>query len=160
MKPAQVEEVPAEKVVETKPERDISKLRIMVVDDVPMNLRVVKAIFNKIGVKDVVTKGSGREALDYLEKDLVDIILSDMWMPEMNGAQFSAAVKAIPRLKHIPIVAQTADVETRGNFDMSNFDAILLKPVTKEKLTNMIERVLGLGKSENGDEEGGLIDLG
>ena len=132
----------------------------MVVDDVPMNLRVVKAIFNKIGVKDVVTMGSGREALDYLEKDLVDIILSDMWMPEMNGAQFSAAVKKIPRLKHIPIVAQTADVETRGNFDMSNFDAILLKPVTKEKLINMIERVLKLGKYENGDEDGGLIDLG
>ena len=126
-----------------------------------MNLRVVKAIFNKIGLKDVVTMGSGREALDYLEKDLVDIILSDMWMPEMNGADFSAAVKKVPRLKHIPIVAQTADVETRGNFDMSNFDAILLKPVTKEKLTNMIERVLGLGDHDKpGDEEGGLIDLG
>ena len=159
--PAHVEEAPVEQVVEAKPARDISKLRIMVVDDVPMNLRVVKAIFNKIGVKDVVTKGSGREALDYLEKDLVDIILSDMWMPEMNGAQFSAAVKAIPRLKHIPIVAQTADVETRGNFDMSHFDAILLKPVTKEKLTNMIERVLGVGDHDKpGDEEGGLIDLG
>ena len=160
--PAQVAEAaPAEPAAKAKPERDISKLRIMVVDDVPMNLRVVKAIFNKIGVKDVVTMGSGREALDYLEKDLVDIILSDMWMPEMNGAEFSAAVKKVPRLRHIPIVAQTADVETRGNFDMSNFDAILLKPVTKEKLTNMIECVLGLGDHDKpGDEEGGLIDLG
>ena len=160
--PAQVAEAaPAEPAAKAKPEHDISKLRIMVVDDVPMNLRVVKAIFNKIGVKDVVTMGSGREALDYLEKDLVDIILSDMWMPEMNGAEFSSAVKKVPRLRHIPIVAQTADVETRGNFDMSNFDAILLKPVTKEKLTNMIERVLGLGDHDKpGDEEGGLIDLG
>ena len=160
--PAQVAEAaPAEPAAKAKPERDISKLRIMVVDDVPMNLRVVKAIFNKIGVKNVVTMGSGREALHYLEKDLVDIILSDMWMPEMNGAEFSAAVKKIPRLRHIPIVAQTADVETRGNFDMSNFDAILLKPMTKEKLTNMIERVLGLGDHDKpGDEEGGLIDLG
>ena len=157
------EAAPAEKVVEAKTERDFSKIRIMVVDDVPMNLRVVKAIFNKIGLKNVVTMGSGREALDYLEKkDLVDIILSDMWMPEMNGAEFSAAVKKDPRLKHIPVVAQTADVETRGNFDMSHFDAILLKPVTKEKLTNMVERILGFGKyaDKQGEEEGGLIDFG
>jgi len=139
---------------------DTSELRIMVVDDVPMNLRVVKAILNKIGLKNVVTAGSGQEALDYLAHDQVDIILSDMWMPGMNGAEFSAAVKRDPKLAHIPIVAQTADVETRGNFDMSNFDAILLKPVTKEKLTNMIDRVMKLGKNPEDGEEGGLIDLG
>jgi len=157
---AHAAEAPAEPVA-AAPARDVSEIRIMVVDDVPMNLRVVKAIFHKIGVKNVVTAGSGPEALDYLEHDLVDIILSDMWMPEMNGAQFSAAVKKNPKLAHIPIVAQTADVETRGNFDMSNFDAILLKPVTKEKLTNMIERIMGLDKqNENSGGEGGLIDLG
>ncbi|MBR3688471.1 MAG: response regulator, partial [Lentisphaeria bacterium] len=108
------------------------------VDDVPMNLRVAKALFKKIGFANVSTAGSGKDALEFLEKEPVDLILSDMWMPEMNGAQLSAAVKANPKTAHIPIVAQTADVETSGNFDMSHFDAIVLKPLTGEKLTNMV----------------------
>ena len=71
----------------------------------------------------------------------VDLILSDMWMPEMNGAQLAAEVKGNPGTAHIPIVAQTADVETSGNFDMSHFDAIILKPLTKEKLSNMVKHL-------------------
>ena len=139
--------------------RDLKTIRILIVDDVPMNLRVAKALFNKIGFDNIYTATSGKEALELIEKQPVDLILSDMWMPEMNGAQLSAAVKKDPRFSHIPIVAQTADVETSGNFDMSNFDAILLKPVTKEKLSNMIKRIVEDGNKKENDGEG-PINLG
>ena len=122
--------------------RDVKAIRILIVDDVPMNLHVTKALFNKIGFDNILTAGSGRAALDLLEKHPVDLILSDMWMPEMNGAAFSATVKQNPQFAHIPIVAQTADVETGGNFDMSHFDAIILKPLTKEKLSRMVHRII------------------
>jgi len=140
--------------------RDVKTIRIMVVDDVPMNLRVAKALFKKIGFENIVTAGSGKEALEILEKQPIDLILSDMWMPEMNGAQLSAAVKTDPRFSHISIVAQTADVETSGNFDMSHFDAIILKPLTGEKLSNMVKRIVedGGGRSVNDGE--GPINLG
>ena len=142
--------------------RDLSALRILVVDDVPMNLRVAKAIFAKIGYKNVFTAGSGKEALELLEKQPIDLMLSDMWMPEMNGAQLSAAVKKNPKFSHIPIVAQTADVETGGNFDMSNFDAIILKPITGEKLSNMVKRVMGDGDGSGiaGQGGSGPVNLG
>ena len=70
-------------------------------------------------------------------------------------------MKKDPRFSHIPIVAQTADVETSGNFDMSNFDAILLKPITKEKLSNMVKRIMenGEGKDDDG-QKGAPINLG
>ena len=143
-----------------KAPKDLSRINILVVDDVPMNLRVAKAIFNKIGYKNVFIAESGKAALELLEKQPIDLMLSDMWMPEMNGAQLSAAVKKNPRLSHIPIVAQTADVESTGNFDMSNFDAIILKPITGEKLANMVKRVMGDDGSgvERGDD--GPINLG
>ena len=82
-----------------------------------------------------------------------------MWMPEMNGAQLSAEIKHNPKFEHIPIVAQTADVETSGNFDMSNFDAIILKPITGEKLTNMIKRIIEDGDLRKG-EDGAPVNLG
>ena len=121
--------------------RDVKSIRILVVDDVPMNLHVAKALFNKIGFKNVATAGSGKDALELLGKQPVDLILSDLWMPEMDGAELSAEVKKNPEWAHIPVIAQTADVETGGNFDMSHFDAIILKPLTREKISNMVRRI-------------------
>ena len=134
-------------------------IRILIVDDVPLNLRVAKALFDKIGFHHIFTAGSGRAALELLGKQPIDLILSDIWMPEMNGAEFSAQVKNDPRFAHIPIVAQTADVETNGNFDMSHFDAVILKPLTKVKLSNMVERILGEGGLQKGDG-GAPVNLG
>ena len=139
------------------PDKDVKSIRILVVDDVPMNLRVAKALFKKIGFNNVSTAGSGKEALELLEKEPIDLILSDMWMPEMNGMQLSAEVKNNPKFAHIPIVAQTADVETNGNFDMSHFDAIILKPLTKEKLSNMVKRIIEDGGKGDGN---GPVNLG
>jgi len=94
-----------------------------------------------------------------VESGKVDLILSDMWMPEMNGAEFSAEVKKDPRFARIPIVAQTADVETNGNFDMSHFDAIIQKPLTKAKLSNLVKHIIEDGGLRKGD--GGVpVNLG
>ena len=81
-------------------------------------------------------------------------------MPEMNGTQLSAEVKSNPKFAHIPIVAQTADVETSGNFDMSHFDAIILKPITKEKLSNMVKRIFEDGDLRKGNGGGAPVNLG
>jgi len=156
----------AEDEAQAKPEseaagtaRDLNTLRILIVDDIPMNLRVAKALFNKTGFDNIFTAESGRAALEFLGKQPVDLILSDMWMPEMSGAQLSAEVKRNPKFAHIPIVAQTADVETTGNFDMSHFDAIILKPLTKEKLSNMVKRIFEDGDLRKG-KDGAPVNLG
>ena len=131
-------------------------IRILIVDDVPLNLHVAKALFNKIGFDEIFTAESGKAALELLGRQPIDLILSDIWMPEMNGAEFSAEVKKDPRFAHIPIVAQTADVETNGNFDMSHFDAVILKPLTKAKLAGMVKRVIverDLRKGDGGAPE-------
>ena len=132
---------------------DAKDIRILVVDDVPMNLHVAKALFNKAGFHDISTANSGKAALELLGRQPVDLILSDMWMPEMDGSQLSAEVKKDPRFAHIPIIAQTADVETGGNFDMSHFDAIILKPLTREKLSNLVKRIFEDGGLRKGNGE-------
>ena len=139
--------------------RDLKSTRILIVDDVPLNLHVAKALFDRIGFDEVYTVESGRAALELLGKQPIDLILSDIWMPEMSGSEFSAEVKKDPRFANIPIVAQTADVETNGNFDMSHFDAVILKPLTKEKLANMVKRIIGDGDLRKGDG-GAPVNLG
>jgi hypothetical protein len=72
------------------------------------------------------------------------------WTRGHGRSALSAAVKRNPAYAHIPIVAQTADVETGGNFDMSHFDGVILKPLTKEKLANAIQRILADGDLPRG----------
>ena len=142
---------------ESLPAQNMKQIRILIVDDVLLNLRVARALFNKIGFENVFTVQSGRAALELLGHQPIDLILSDIWMPEMNGSEFSAEVKKDPRFAHIPLVAQTADVETNGNFDMSHFDAVILKPLTRQKLSKMIKRILEDGDLQRGDDGAPVI---
>ena len=102
----------------------------LVVDDVPVNLLVEKAMLVKAGVSDVVTADSAAAALRALEERSFDIVLSDLWMPEMDGYELCLAIRADERWKTLPVYAVTADVEARGTIAERGFDGILLKPVT------------------------------
>ena len=110
-----------------------ARRRILIVDDQKMNLMVLKAMLKKLGDFDVVTAMNGREALDALESPdakAFDIVLTDMWMPEMDGEGLVKAIRARGRLKSLPVYVVTADVEMQKRFRDVGFTGILLKPVT------------------------------
>ena len=73
-----------------------------------------------------------------LKKGIPDVLLTDMWMPEMNGAELASRVRAIPAASGITIIAVTADTESHSNFDMSGIDGILMKPVSLDKLKKLL----------------------
>ena len=107
----------------------------LVVDDVPVNLLVEKAMLQRAGVAEIVTAGSGAAALATLESHgAFDLVLTDLWMPEMDGYELCAKLRADKRWKALPVYAVTADVEARKSVAERGFDGILLKPVTVEAL--------------------------
>ncbi|MDO4557487.1 MAG: PAS domain-containing protein, partial [Planctomycetia bacterium] len=120
---------------------------VLVVDDVGMNLRVLEAGCRRAGARHVVSAASGREALDALARESFDLVLTDMWMPGMSGAELAERIHNDPRCSDIPVVAVTADVEVRDNFTMARFHGILLKPVTQEKLKQVFANLVP-GKSD------------
>ena len=63
-----------------------------------------------------------------------DIVLTDMWMPEMDGSQLVRAMGRVAEFSDIPVVAVTADVDVGSTYDMSRFARVVPKPVTREKL--------------------------
>ena len=115
---------------------DLSK-KILVVDDVPLNVKVLCAMLRKIGF-DPVSATSGAKALELMRTTKPDIALLDLWMPEMNGMELAAAIRANPEWKDVRIFAVTADMENSANFDVSNFDAVIMKPVTQESLIKVL----------------------
>ncbi|MBR3222104.1 MAG: response regulator [Kiritimatiellae bacterium] len=122
--------------------RDLPR-RILVVDDSPVNRAVLKALLKKLGVADIVLAENGRAALDMLEFDCAfDVVMSDMWMPVMDGAELVQRIRADERLARLNVCSITADVEARTTYREQGFDSLLLKPVTIEKLTELFSRPL------------------
>lgn len=115
---------------------DTSK-KILVVDDVALNVKVLCAMLRKMGF-DPVSAPSGAKALELMKTVKPDIALLDLWMPEMNGMELATAIRANPEWAGIKIAAVTADTENASNFNVKLFDAIVMKPVTQESLVKVL----------------------
>jgi two-component system, cell cycle response regulator len=81
--------------------------RILVVDDVPANLRLLEAQLTA-EYFDVVSAASGAEALSICERGECDLVLLDVMMPDMDGIDVCRRLKSDPSTQHIPVVMITA----------------------------------------------------
>jgi two-component system chemotaxis response regulator CheY len=84
---------------------------------------------------------NGREALDVLRSGSgVDLVLTDIWMPELDGVGLLKAIRADAALSSLPVFAITADVEMQKNPEGSGFTGLFLKPITLENLETILRR--------------------
>ena len=114
--------------------------RVMIVDDVPVNLKILAAMLKQLGIESIPA-GSAKEALEQLKIRKPEMILTDLWMPGMNGENLAREIRANPAYSKMKIFAVTADTDNQANFNMELFDGILLKPVTLEKLNGLLARM-------------------
>ena len=111
--------------------------RVLLVDDAKMNLMVLKALMKKLGAFELELAMNGQEALTRLQQTdapAFDAVLTDMWMPELDGEGLAKAIRADPRLAPLPVHVITADVELEETYAQKGFDSIILKPVTIDAL--------------------------
>ena len=112
-------------------------LRILVADDTKMNQMVLKAMFRRLGVTDVTCTDNGREALEALtapDAPKFDFVLTDMWMPEMDGVRLVESIRSNPSVAKTKVYLFTAEVEMKDTYAADGFDGILLKPANLESL--------------------------
>ena len=107
---------------------------VLVVDDMSINRKVLGIHLQNLGVEDVRFAENGKVALEAMRDWTPDAVLTDMWMPEMNGQQLSEAMAADERLSKVPLVAVTADVEVENTHNVKRFAKVMAKPVTSGKL--------------------------
>ena len=118
-------------------------LRILVVEDNPVNLRLLQIILKKMGYS-CDTSANGKEACEiYHHKDF-DLILMDLEMPVMSGIEASLFIrKSFPQSRQPYIAALTANVlsEQRNACADAGMDDFLTKPVRMNELTDLMLRV-------------------
>jgi CheY-like chemotaxis protein len=119
-----------------------SSLKILVVEDNPVNQKLAVRMLEKRGHK-ITVASSGREALAALQMDAFDLVLMDIQMPEMDGFEATAAIRASERGtgKHQPIIAMTAHAmkgDDRRCLD-AGMDGYLAKPIRGEEINALLE---------------------
>jgi len=117
--------------------------RILIVDDEPFNLDLLSQILEED--YEVIEANNGRKGLETALAEKPDLILLDMLMPEMNGWEVAAAVRASEAIADVPIIAVTAQAmagdEARA-MD-AGCHAYLTKPIDDDVLLEKIAELLG-----------------
>ncbi len=119
--------------------------RILVVDDIPANLKLLEARL-MAEYFDVLTASNGRDALDICDRTQVDVILLDIMMPEMDGFEVCERLKSNPRTAHIPVVMVTAldQPSDRVRGLKAGADDFLTKPVNDLQLISRVKSLVRL----------------
>jgi adenylate cyclase len=116
--------------------------RILVVDDLPQNVRLLEAILTPRGYH-VVAANSGREALERVAAESIDLVLLDILMPEMDGYEVCRALRAEPSTSFLPVVMITASGEQEKIAAIeAGADDFIAKPFDQAELLARVHSLL------------------
>jgi CheY-like chemotaxis protein len=124
--------------------RAARRLRVLVAEDNAVNRTLVVRLLQKRGHRVTVVE-NGREALAALEREAFDVALMDVQMPELDGFEATAEIRARERTggRRLPIVAMTAHA-MKGDRERclaAGMDGYVSKPLDRRKLYETIERL-------------------
>jgi CheY-like chemotaxis protein len=111
---------------------------ILIVDDEFGLAEMLREMLREFGFH-VTLAINGRLALEMLKEGKVDLVLTDMMMPVMDGAELAAAMRNDPQYRDIPIIMMTS-LPTARPQSHGLFDAVLRKPFTPELLLDTIRQ--------------------
>jgi two-component system chemotaxis response regulator CheY len=135
---------------------------ILIVDDsFPMRAVIRKVIkASGFNVGELFEAGNGKEALQVMDRQWLDLVLTDYNMPDMNGLELLKAMKRSDTLADIPVVMVTAEGADRRveEFLRHGAAAYVKKPFTPEQIKSYLSRLLGDPEhgqcSPDGSDEG------
>ena len=116
--------------------------RILVVEDNPELLMLMNHVLK--GQYHVLLAKNGKEALDLVHKTPVDLIVSDVMMPEMTGLELTRELKEDPNYSHLPIILLTANTQAEEEVEALKIgaDEYLTKPFRLGELRLRIDNII------------------
>ena len=117
--------------------------RILVVEDNPLNLKLVRDVLQFAGY-EVMEAHSGEEGLRVAEADPPDLVLMDLQLPGIDGTETLHRLRQGPLADDVPVVAVTASAmaEDRERASLAGFDGYVEKPISVRELPGQIESFL------------------
>ena len=137
------EEQAAEEMITDEPDEEIKDLKVLVVEDIPLNQLLMKTLLDDFGFERDIAD-NGKIAIEKMQTKTYDVVLMDLQMPEMNGFEATDYIRNVMH-SDVPIIALTADVTT---VDLAKCKAVgmndyIAKPVDERILYS---KIIGLIK--------------
>ena len=143
---------------------DLENIKILLVDDNELNIKVERKLLEKLNCKNVDYCYSGFECLEKNKSNTYDIILLDDMMPKMSGSETLKRLKENPDFK-TPVIALTANAITgmRESYIAQGFSEYIAKPIEKETLITVMTRLIDVTSDienpEEVEEKGEILNL-
>jgi two-component system chemotaxis response regulator CheY len=125
----------------------MSQIRTLIVDDSSVMRKIVERSLRQAGLDlSVLEAGNGADALGLLDGNLVDLILSDINMPVMDGLEFVRQLQTMEKLRGIPVVMITTEGSESNVVQALSLGAkgYIRKPFTPDQVKEHVLPVLGL----------------
>ena len=125
----------------------MSRPRILVVEENPLNLKLVRDVLGAAGY-DVMEATSGEEGLLAATEHPPDLVLMDLQLPGIDGAETMRRLREGPLAENVPVVAVTAFAmaEDQANATRAGFDGYLQKPINVRALVGDVRGFLQRGR--------------
>jgi two-component system chemotaxis response regulator CheY len=120
--------------------------RVLIVDDSPVMRAFVRRVLNISGldVGAVLEAGDGQEALDVLDREWVDVILTDINMPNMDGEEFVTRLAEREASAPVIVISTDGTASRMEHLRELGVEGYLAKPFLPEMLRQAVERVVGV----------------
>ncbi len=120
-----------------------SRKKVLLVDDVKLFLEMTRSFFSRENFQ-ITVAGSGTEALQVLKPLRPNLVIVDLHMPEIDGAEVCRRIKADPDLSSIPVIMVTGSEteEDRRRCSEAGCDALLSRPLNRRLLLNTTRQFL------------------
>ena len=120
---------------------------VLIADDNPVNQNIAEQMLRTRKLH-VMLADDGRQAVQAFQAHAFDLVLMDVQMPEMNGFEAVAAIRALELSegrRHTPIIAVTAHAMAgdREKCLQAGMDAYLAKPLRRQQLFELVDELLG-----------------
>lgn len=118
-------------------------MKVLVVDDSATVRQIIKRTLNSLGLDNIIEADDGNSALTELRKDKIDLVLSDYYMPQMNGLDLLKAVRNDENLKDTPFIMMTVEGENDTVLEVvkAGVSDYIVKPFSTSALKERLERL-------------------
>jgi two-component system chemotaxis response regulator CheY len=118
-------------------------MKVMIVDDCQTTRKILEFHLKSKGF-DVVTAENGLDAIEKLATETINLILTDLNMPYMDGIEFVKTIKSDINLSQIPILMVTteSDPEEKERALSAGANGYMVKPVTADDISKNIKRIM------------------
>ena len=119
-------------------------MKFLIVDDFSTMRRIVRGLLKESGFNNAEEAEDGVMALQKLRNDRFEFVVSDINMPNMNGFELLAQIKADETLKHLPVLMVTAEARKEDIVlaAQSGAAGYIVKPFSKATLEEKVQKIM------------------